>query len=531
MKRISKVKKSLTLFCVVYFAIHTFVIALICIGFAYLENKEIDKTFFTMDDLLNFEDELVSEDYTRIPAGDFTNSAFIIFDESGSIQYASNRKIGETVFFSDAEMIGDYSSDMFFDVFQNTAEDGSALYYVYLNDYTPGSKAARIVDSCILDENYTIISGSLFPDRSSLSEREFELLSGVSKTNSTLEKYVYRNTDGDKRILVFLSMGLNDAQHYRMMKSVHSIWILGTICVLTTVVLSTALFSGKIKRRIAPLNELIVSYKRGEAKDIALSEVPSEFYKTVGNFRSLLSRLELAEKEKDVLYAEKQKLIVDISHDLKTPLTIIQGYAKALFEQRVPPEKQAAYIQSIFRKAKLASDMVSDLFMYTQMEHPDYQMNREKTDFCEFVKSFFAEKYMDITENGFCLLADIGDEPIVLQMDRRLIRRLLENLLSNAMKYNPKGTTVFVSVERKDSEVRMTIADDGIGISEEIVHTLFQPFVTGNSARTAGKGTGLGLSIAQRIVEMHHGKITLLRIPGNKYQTEFRVTFPCTENG
>lgn len=95
---------------------------------------------------------------------------------------------------------------------------------------------------------------------------------------------------------------------------------------------------------------------------------------------------------------EKQKLIVDVSHDLKTPLTVIQGYAKALSERRVPSEKQDAYMESIYNKAKLASDMVNDLFLFTQMEHPRYPLHLEKTDFNEFVKSFFAEKYMEIDE-------------------------------------------------------------------------------------------------------------------------------------
>ena len=97
-------------------------------------------------------------------------------------------------------------------------------------------------------------------------------------------------------------------------------------------------------------------------------------------------------------------------------------------------------MESIFTKSKLATDMVNDLFMFTQMEHPNYQLHLEKTDFNEFVKSFFAEKYMEIEEDGFQLSAEMEDRPIPLLLDRKLMRRLLENLLSNAIKYNDKGT-------------------------------------------------------------------------------------------
>ena len=105
-------------------------------------------------------------------------------------------------------------------------------------------------------------------------------------------------------------------------------------------------------------------------------------------------------------------------------------------------------------------------------------------------------------------------------------RRLLENLLSNAMKYNASGTTVFVSIREQGNRVVMTLADDGVGIPEEIAHTLFQPFVTGNIARTTGKGTGLGLSIAQRIVQMHQGELSLILPPHAPYHTEFRLSLP-----
>lgn len=528
MKRINRARKSLILSCAVYFAFFTFIIVLIYSVFHHLASQRINESVFTMEDLLSYENDLIDENYTRIPARNSKNSSMIIFDESGMIKYASNRTIREKVFFEDLDMIGDYNSGRFFDVFQDTLVDGSIQYAVYLNAYDTedDDKVPKTLDYCILDEQYRIVDGKLFSERGSLTQREFELLSGISKTNSTLEKYVYRNADGEERILAFLSTSVSDKQYNEIIKSANAVWIIGIPCVFLAVIGFTILFFYKIKRRITPLNQTIVSYEKGKAMEISPSAVPSEFYEVVCNFKSLLSKLEQTREEKETLYNEKQKLIVDISHDLKTPLTVIQGYAKALFDQRVPPEKQDTYIASIYNKSKLATDMVNDLFMFTQMEHPDYPMHLEKTDFCEFVKSFFAEKYMELTEGGFELSVDIEDEPIMLLLDRKLTRRLLENLLSNAMKYNAKGTTIYVSINKENLSAAMTVADDGVGIPEEIAQTLFQPFITGNRARTTGKGTGLGLSIAQRIVQMHHGEMSLVRPPHKPYHTEFRILIP-----
>lgn len=206
---------------------------------------------------------------------------------------------------------------------------------------------------------------------------------------------------------------------------------------------------------------------------------------------------------------------------------MIQGYTEALEEGKVPPEKVGQYRKAILTKSRLATDLVSDLFLFTQMEHPDYPMQGETANFGAFVRTFFAEKYLDLTEQGFCLQADLPDPPVPLWFDAKLMRRLLENLLGNAMKHNPRGTTLYVVLTQTEGEVRLTIADDGVGISPDLASTLFQPFVTGNHARTTGKGTGLGLSIAQRIVEMHRGKIAAVFPPTPPYHTEFVITLPA----
>lgn len=528
MKGINRVRRSFIFSCAVYFALFAGIIVLIYSGFQHLASQRFGESVFTIEDLLSYEKELIQEDYSRIPATNSKNSAMIIFDENGIIQYASNQAIRERVFFEDLDMIGDYHSGSFFNVFQDTLADGSVQYTVYLNGYDMESDnlVPKILDYCILDGELRIVGGTLFPNRSFLTQREFELLSGISRTNSLLEKYVYQNAHGEERILAFFSTNVNDKQYNEIIRWANAVWMIGIPCVFLAVIGFTVLFYFKIKRRISPLNQTIVSYKKGKAMEISPGEVPSEFYEVVCNFKSLLSKLEKTREEKEALDREKQKLIVNLSHDLKTPLTVIQGYAKALFDQRVPAEKQDQYIAAIFHKSKLAADMVNDLFLLTQMEHPDYPLGLEKTDFCEFVKSFFAEKYMELTEEGFGLSVDTPEAPVTLPIDRKLMRRLLENLLSNAMKYNPPGTTLYVAIGREHMGAVLTVADDGAGIPEEIAGTLFQPFVTGNRARTTGKGTGLGLSIAQKIVQMHRGEMSLIRPPRKPYQTEFRIWIP-----
>ena len=332
--------------------------------------------------------------------GDPTN-CYIIFDEDGKTVYASNRTINEKVFYQDMELIGDYHSGHFFDVFEDLAPDGSIQYLVYLSSYWHDGPVPKALDYCVLDEDYHILEGTLFADRDSLSAREFELLSGISRNNGILEKYVYQNAAGEKRTLAFLSFNLSGKKYDEIIRSANSLWMIGVPTVLLSIILFVILFSRRVKRCIAPLNQTIVSYQKGKENEINPMAVPSEFYDTVSNFKGLVTQLEKTREEKEALYEEKQKLIVDISHDLKTPLTVIQGYAEALSQGRVPPEKQERYLQTIFSKSRLATELVNDLFFFTQMEHPDYPLHLEPMDFTEFVKGFFAEKYTEITDAGF----------------------------------------------------------------------------------------------------------------------------------
>ena len=482
MKQIKLKKKRLIISCAKYFALYTLIIVLLYSFFQYWVNFKINASFFSIDDLISYKEALEHEDYAKIPSKNSKNSAFIIFNALGNPVYASSRSISEKIFYDDLEMLGDYNSRRFFDVFEHTDSDGSVTYSVFLSVYGNDETVPMIVDSCILDAQYNIISGTLFSDKAFLTQREFQLLNGISTANGTLEKYVYETVDGQERTLAFLTFNMTAKQYEHMLRSANMIWLIGIPCILLAIILFTVAFCRTVKRRIDPLDEAI--------------------------------------------YQERQRLIADISHDLKTPLTVIRGYAQALLEHRVPESKKLSYLDAIVNKSDMAAGMVNDLFLFTQMAHPDYQMHLESADFNEFIKQFFAEKYMDLSEAGFTLHADIPDTPYPMMIDTVLMRRCFENLLNNALKYNPPGTCVYIAVKAGARELAVTVADDGSGIPEEIAETLFLPFTTGNKARTFGKGTGLGLSITQKIVEMHHGRIRLAMPPHKPYHTEFIITLP-----
>ena len=125
------------------------------------------------------------------------------------------------------------------------------------------------------------------------------------------------------------------------------------------------------------------------------------------------------------------------------------------------------------------------------------------------VRDYFAGRYQELELKGFVPEADIPEEPMYAMVDHRLMVRVLDNLINNAVSYNPPGTRILVAVKREGEMIRLLVADSGCGIPKEMRETLFQPFVTGDEARTGSHGSGLGLAIVKTIVELHGGNIKM----------------------
>lgn len=531
MKKYRRPQKSIIVSSALYFILFTILLLVIYSFFQYRSNQKIAEAFITLDDILEYEQKLIEERYEEIPMKHAQNASFIVFDGKGNNRFASDKRIVNEIYFEDLELLDDYHTGRVYYVFEKEDADGNLQYWVSLSELSDDADPARLLKSCLLSEDLKILRGDLFPGREYLSQREFELLSGVLSNGSSVEKYSYQTSGGEERTLVFWTRGVTEGQYQKLLETSYVILAMGIPVILLAVLLFAYLFSRRIKRNIEPLNEIIASYESGNG-DVETSEnVVREFSHTVAVFRELIRQVEEERMEKEAVYAGRQKLIADISHDIKTPLTVIQGYAKALADHVIPREKEQRYLEAICRKSESATRMVNDLFLMARMEHPDYVLHKTETDFFEFAKEMLAERHMEISESGFFLEVDIPEEPCMVEMDRELMGRCFQNLLGNALKYNEAGTTLFFRLRREEGRCTMIVADDGIGIPEEIAGTVFELFVTGNHARTTGKGTGLGLSIVQRIVEMHRGKIELIVPPEQPYHTEFRLELPLLESG
>jgi signal transduction histidine kinase len=221
-------------------------------------------------------------------------------------------------------------------------------------------------------------------------------------------------------------------------------------------------------------------------------------------------------------------MLADISHDLKTPITVIQGYSKAIVDGMVSEEHMDKYLNTIYQKSNRLADLINEFYQYSRLEHPEFQLTMEPGDLSEYVREYVAGKYEELEVAGYELDVDIPEQPIYMPFDHVELCRVFENIITNTIRHNAPPTTIFVGMEflREKHQVRIRLGDDGEGIPEEIREHIFEPFVVGDESRNSKHGTGLGLSVAKRVVTAHGGKIRLLPTTETSWSTMYEIILP-----
>lgn len=213
------------------------------------------------------------------------------------------------------------------------------------------------------------------------------------------------------------------------------------------------------------------------------------------------------QKESQRQINERNVLYSCIAHDLKTPMTSVQGFATALKEGKVKPEEQAEVYEIIYNKSCYMNELLDTMFAFSKLNTDDYKLSLREVDLCAFVRELVAFHYDEYEKMGMDLDIDIPEEAIICNVDEKEMKRAISNLLVNAYKHNEKGAHILVRVFAQGDLVKIVVADNGEAIGKEIANTIFEPFSKGDEARSGGKGTGLGLAISRMVVQKHGGRL------------------------
>ncbi len=406
---------------------------------------------------------------------------------------------------------------------QPGAADGEQLLIVRQNLDAEGNIDAQAV---VLDADGQVLWGGFGDGRAAYTARELSFL-----TNSRFEGCFLTRAPlpgAPECWLLLRERVLSEGEYLRRYADAQRVLVPFVPLLFGAAALSVWLLWRRIAKPLRRLDDAVAAQAAGHPARAGGCGGPREVRRIAESFDRFADQLEASEAERNRLDAARQKMIADISHDIKTPVTVICGGIDAVCDGKVPPEDFERTLRMIRQRADTLARLADDFHEYAKVEHPAFALHAERTDACEFLREYLAAKYDEIELAGFTLEASIPEQPIRCCIDGFQLTRALDNLLSNALRHNRLGTALFFAVGAADGCAVIRIADNGEGIPPERRARIFEPFVTGDDARSSA-GSGLGLSIALQIVKAHGGTLSLEPHPLPPRVTEFVLSLPLSE--
>jgi two-component system, OmpR family, phosphate regulon sensor histidine kinase PhoR len=237
----------------------------------------------------------------------------------------------------------------------------------------------------------------------------------------------------------------------------------------------------------------------------------------------LIQRVNRTAQELNQLETMRQEFISNVSHEIQSPLTSINGFAQALHSDTLSSEKRNHYLHIIETECRRLSKLSDNLLKLASLEAEQvkfepkpYRLDRQLRNLILTCEPQWTEKALDM---------EVSLENVTITADEDLLNQTWLNLLHNSIKFTPPGGSISITLSRHNETTTCTIRDTGIGIDREDQLHIFERFYKADQAHQRSKeGSGLGLSIVKKIVEMHRGDITVESVPGAG--TTFFLCFP-----
>ena len=270
------------------------------------------------------------------------------------------------------------------------------------------------------------------------------------------------------------------------------------------------LLSKQILEPLAALRSAASEIQKGNLDAPLAVQTQDELGDTCQAFDRMRQELKQAKETQERYEQNRKELIAGISHDLSTPLTSVKGYASGILDGIArTQEKQEHYIEMIYQKACTMEKLVDSLFLFSKLDLGRIPFHMERIELGAYFADFAAEQRELLAERGLDLQLQTPAAPLPVPADRSQFQRVVENLLENSIKYKRgERVQVQISLTQQAGKVKLSFADDGLGVAREELSRLFESFYRTDPARTnVAKGSGLGLAIVRQIIVGMQGEI------------------------
>jgi two-component system sensor histidine kinase VicK len=242
-------------------------------------------------------------------------------------------------------------------------------------------------------------------------------------------------------------------------------------------------------------------------KPFILRATVSTIQKETGLINGIITVLhDITEQEK--IDQERREFVANVSHELRTPLTTMRSYLEALADG-VWQDREIApkFLNVTQTETERMIRLVNDLLQLSKLDSHDYRFSKDVVNFTEFYQHII-DRFEMAKEQGISFVRKLPNHSIYVYIDPDKITQVLDNIISNAIKYSPEGGTITFSLEQREEQIVVSVKDEGVGIPADNVNKIFDRFYRVDKARSRNLGgTGLGLAIAREMVLAHDGNI------------------------
>lgn len=276
------------------------------------------------------------------------------------------------------------------------------------------------------------------------------------------------------------------------MKSAFHILPFMIFLALIMIVTAWLLSKWQIERLIRPINTLDLE-----------NPLEQEMYPEL---QPLLERIEQSNKEKEAVAAMRREFSANVSHELKTPLTSISGYAEIMKDGLVRPEDMQHFSEKIYQEASRLITLVEDIIKLSRLDEGRVELEKEEVDLYELSREIISRLAPQAAKNRVRL--ELTGESVKYIGIRQILDEMIYNITENAIKYNNPGGKVSVWAGNTLQGKKVVVTDNGIGIPEDQIDRIFERFYRVDKSHSKERGgTGLGLSIVKHGVMLHHGEV------------------------
>lgn len=228
-------------------------------------------------------------------------------------------------------------------------------------------------------------------------------------------------------------------------------------------------------------------------------------------FNSLIEKINIQIDELRDVDKVRRDLIANVSHDLRTPITTLQGYLETMLlkYEQLSDQDKIQYLKTSINHSQQLSRLVSELFELAKLDSCETIIYAEPFSLAELIQDIIQKYSLSAEEKGIQLTYQYKNQPGLVYGDIGMMQRALENLLQNALRHTTHGGTVLIAVKTTDNQVIVDVSDNGCGIPKAELSQIFNRFYRIDKSRTHANSSGLGLAITKRILELHGSEINV----------------------